>query len=127
MQNEALIDDNAVGIAAVSDAPEVLVGRVVGQGDVGTELLEPGLALGTSAIRVHHAANRSEIARLQLRDRRADLRDAANDFVARYARVDCRHHALPLISDLVKVGMTDPTEQNLNLNIVFGRIAARDR
>ena len=48
-QHEALVDHDAVGVAAVGDASEVLVGKVVGEGQVRAELLEAGLALGAGA------------------------------------------------------------------------------
>ena len=45
-QDEALVDDDAVGVAAVGDASEVLVRRVVGEGQVRAELLEAALGTG---------------------------------------------------------------------------------
>ena len=44
-QNEAFIDDDAVGVAAVGDAAEVLVRGVEGERQVRAELLKAGLAL----------------------------------------------------------------------------------
>ena len=48
-QNEAFIDDDAVGVSAVGDAPEVLVRGTVGQDLVRAELLKAGLAMGACA------------------------------------------------------------------------------
>ena len=82
-QDEAFVDDDAVGVAAVGDASEVLVRGVVGERHVRAELLKARLALGAGAVRVDHAADRGEVAGLVLGDRRADLGDAADDLMAR--------------------------------------------
>ena len=124
-QDKALVDDDAVGVAAVGDAAEVLVGEVVGEGHVRAELLEAGLALGAGAVRIDHAADRGEVARLELGDRGADLGDAADDLVARDAGVDGRHDAAPLVTDLVEIGVADTAVEDLDLHVVLGRIAAR--
>ena len=73
-QNEALIDDDAVGVAAVGDAAQVLVRGAVGEDLVRAELLEASPALGTGVVGVDQAADAREVARLELRNRRADLR-----------------------------------------------------
>ena len=57
-QDEVLVDDDAVGVAAVGDAAEVLVRGVVGEGHVRAELLEAGLAVRAGAVGVDHAADR---------------------------------------------------------------------
>lgn len=44
----------------------MLIGRVVGECGVGAELLQSSLALGSGAVGIDHAANRDEIARLEL-------------------------------------------------------------
>src|SRR3954466_4226082 len=49
-QNESLVNHDAVGVAAISDASEMLVREVVGQREIRAELLESGLALGTGTI-----------------------------------------------------------------------------
>jgi hypothetical protein len=67
-QNETLVDDDALGVAAIGDVSEVLVRRIKGQYHVRAELLKPSPALGTGAVRVDHAANRREIPGLELRD-----------------------------------------------------------
>ena len=98
-QDEPLVDDDAVGVAAVGDASEMLVRRVVGEGQVRAELLEAGLALGAGAVGVDHAADRGEVAGLELGDGGADLGDAADDLVAGDAGVDGGHDAAPLVAD----------------------------
>ena len=92
-RTKLLVDDDAVGVAAVGDASEVLVGEVVGEGHVRAELLEAGLALGAGAVRVDHAADGGEVAGLELGDGGADLGDAADDLMAGDAGVDGGHHA----------------------------------
>ena len=127
MQDKALIDDDAVGIAAVGDASEVLIGRVVGERHVRAELLEAGLALGTGAIGIDHAADRGEVAGLELGHRGADPGDTADDLMAGNARVDRRHDVVPLVTDLVEIGVADTAEEDLDLHVVFGRIPALNR
>ena len=83
--------------------PGVLVGKVVGEGDVGAELLEASLALGAGAVGVHQAADRGEIAGLELGNGGADLGDATDDLVAGNAGVDGGHHVSPLIAGLVEI------------------------
>ena len=121
------VDDNAVGVAAVGDAARVLVGEVVGEGEVRAELLEAGLALGAGAVGVDHAADCGEVAGLEFGYRGADLGDAADDLVAGDAGVDGGHHAAPLIAGLVEIGVTDAAEEDFDLNVVLGWIAPRDR
>src|SRR5579872_3358385 len=65
-QNESLIDDDALRVTAVGYVSEVPVRRIKGQDHIRTELFKPGPALGTRAVRVDHAANRGEVAGLEL-------------------------------------------------------------
>jgi hypothetical protein len=104
----------------------MLVGEVVSKGEVWAELFEASLALGAGAIRVHHAANCSEVAGLELGNRGADLGDAANDFVAGNAGVDGGHYAAPLVADLVEIRVTNAAIQNFDLYVMFGWIAPSD-
>ena len=121
------IDDNAVGVAAVGDAAQVLVGEVVGEGHVGAELLQARLALGAGAVGVHQAADGGQVAGFELGDRGADFGDAADDLMAGNAGVDGGHHAAPLVAGLVEIGVADAAEENLDLDVVLGGIAPRDR
>ena len=67
--DEGLVDDEALGVAAVGDAAEMLVGRVVGEGRRAlAELLLPVPARGAGAARVDHAAHRRQVAFLELAD-----------------------------------------------------------
>jgi hypothetical protein len=126
-QNKVPIDDDAVGIAAVGDASEVLVRGVIGEDPVRAELLETCLALGTGAIGIDQAADRGEVAGPEPGDRGTDPGDPADDFMARDAGVDRRHDAAPLVADQVKIGVADTAEKDLDLNVVFGWIAPCDR
>jgi len=58
---------------------------------------------------------------------RANLRDTADDFVARDAGVYGGHEAAPLIADLVEIGVTNAAIQNFDLHVVFGWISPCDR
>src|SRR5579864_9381158 len=66
--DESLIDDDAVGVAAVGYAAEVLVRRIEGKRHVRAELLKAGAALGARAVRIDHAADCGEVAGLELGD-----------------------------------------------------------
>src|SRR5665213_1652752 len=126
MQDKALFNDYAVGIPAVGDASEVLVREVVSEGRVGAELLEAGPALGAGAIGIDHAADGGEVARPEPGYCGTHSRDAPDDLMAGDARVDGRHDAAPFVTDLMEVGVADAAEQDVDLNVVFGRIAPRD-
>jgi hypothetical protein len=63
----------AVRNKAIGDTSKVLVREVVCERHLGTELLEASLALVTGPVRVDHAADRGEVAGLELRDRRTDV------------------------------------------------------
>jgi hypothetical protein len=117
-------DDDAVRIAAICDASKVPVGRVVRKDPIRAELLKASLALGTVAVRVNHAAYRCDVARLELGDRRTNLGDTANYFVARDTWID---RATPFATDCMEVRVTDTTEENFNLNIVLAWLSTRDR
>src|SRR5437762_3736755 len=60
-QDEAFIDDDALGVAAIGHASEMLVRRVEGEDHVRAELLKASLAPWAGAIRIDHAADRGEI------------------------------------------------------------------
>jgi hypothetical protein len=126
-QDESLVDDDTLGVATVGDPTQMLVRKVVSVGHVRTELLEARLALGAGAVRVHHAADRREIAGLELGNCRADLGDSADDLVSGDAGVDCRQETAPLVAHLVKIGVTDAAEKDLDFYVVFGWIAPCDR
>ena len=123
-ENEALGDNDGVGVSAIGDLAGVLVREVVGEGEVLAELLEAGLAFGTGAVGVDQAAYGGEVTGLEFGNGGADLGYAADDFVSRDARVDGGHDFAPLIAGLVEVGVADATEKNLDLDIVAGGIAA---
>src|SRR5437764_92586 len=68
-QDEVLVDDDALGVAAVGKPAEVFVGRAEGEHLVRAELLDAGLALRAGAVGVDHAADADELAGLVLRHR----------------------------------------------------------
>ncbi len=102
------------------------VWRVVGEGHVRAELLETGLTLVAAAVGVNQAADCSKVAGLELGDGRADVGDTADDLMSGNAWIDSRYRA-PLVTDLVEVRVADTTEKDFDLNVVFARIAPRDR
>jgi hypothetical protein len=113
------------GVAAVGDAPEMRVGGVVGEGRRAlAELLLPFLARGAGAARVDHAAHRRQVAFLEPPDGATRLHHPPDDLVARNAGVDGRHGALPLVPNLVQVGVADPAIEHVQLHVLWPRLAA---
>jgi hypothetical protein len=125
-QDEPLVDHDAVGVAAVGDASQVLVGKLVSKGRIRAELLEARQVLRAGAIGVHHAADGSTVAGLELGHRRADLGYAADDFVPRNTWIDGGHEFAPLVADRLEIGVTNAAIQNFDLYVVFGWVAPRD-
>ena len=125
-QHEMLVDDDAVGVAAVGHASEILVGRVKGERQVRTEVLKAGFALGAGAVGVDQAADRDEVAGLVLGDGGADCGDTADDLMAGDDRVDSGHELAPLVADGMEIGVADAAEEDFDLHVVFGWIAPRN-
>src|SRR4051794_3016833 len=98
-----LVDNDAVGVAAVSDAAQMLIGTVIRKDGVRAELLESILTLRTRTIRIDEASNGREIACFKFRDCGADLGDAPEDLMPRHDRINSRHHLFPLVAHLVNV------------------------
>ncbi len=121
LKDKVLVDDDGVGVAAVSDLAGALVGEVVGEGEVVAELLQAGLAFGAGAVGVDHAADGGEIAGLEFLNCGADLGDAADDLVPGNAGIDGGHHVVPLVAGLVQVGVADAAEENVDLNVGWRR------
>jgi len=125
-KDEAITDHDAIGIPAIGDATEMLIGSVVGVGCVDTELLEACFALGTGAIGIDQAANSGEVARSEFFYRGADLSDAADDFVPGNARISGGHEGFPLVANGMQVGVTYTAKENFDLYVVIGCIPSRD-
>src|SRR3982751_2502877 len=81
-QDEAFIHDDALGVATVRHAAEVLVEGVVGERNVSAELLETRFELYAGPVGVDHAAHRGKIAGLVLRHGFADLCHTTDDLMA---------------------------------------------
>jgi hypothetical protein len=121
-----LFDYDIVRISAIGDASNVHVWRVVGESHVWAELLETGSALGAVAVGVNQAADCSMVARPELGDCGANLGDTANDLMSRNTWIDSGHRT-PLATYCMEVRVADTTEKDFDLNVVFARIASRDR
>ena len=68
-QHEALVDDDALRVAAVGDRRRaVLVRGVVGEGGIRAELLDVGPATRAVVVRIDQAADADQVARLELGD-----------------------------------------------------------
>jgi hypothetical protein len=72
-------------------------------------------------------ADGAEVAGFELGDRRAHFGDPADDLVAGDDRVDRWEDAAPLVTHLVEIGVADPAEQDLDLNVMFGQRAPHNR
>lgn len=125
--DKAFVHDDAIGVATIGDASEVLVREVISEGHVAAELLKARLALGAGPVGVHHAADRGEVSGLELRDRGADFRDTADNLMARDAGVHSGHDPAPLVTNLVEIGVADTAEEDFNLYVGFSGIAPRNR
>src|SRR6266702_4311382 len=125
-QDEAFVNDDAFGVAAVGHASEVFVWRVEGEDHVRAELLKASLALWAGTVRIDHAADRGEITWLVLGNCRADLGHTADNLMAGDNRVDSRHELAPLVAHQMQIGVANAAEQNFNLHIAFGWFATVD-
>ncbi len=126
-QHEGFVDDDAVGVAAISDSAEHLVFAVVGEGGNPLAVLfEAGAAVFAYAVRIHQAADGGEIAFLEFLHRLAGANHSANNFVARDARINRRQRLMPLIADLVKIGVANSTVENFDLHVLRTRLATFD-
>src|SRR5437762_4643527 len=125
-QNEMLIDDDAFGVAAVSNPSEVLIRRVEGEDHIRAELFKASLAVRAGSIRVDHAADRSEIPGLVLGNRRADFGDTPDDLMTGDDWVIRGHELAPLIADRMEIGVTDAAEKDLDLHVVVSWLATFD-
>src|ERR1700678_2725261 len=123
MQHKILVHHDAFGVATVGDTSQMFIGEVVSQRKVRAELLQSCLALGAGAIGVDHAADGGKVPSLELLDAGANLGHSPDDLVSGNARVYSGHHAAPLVPNLVQIGVADTTKQNLELHVVFGRLA----
>jgi hypothetical protein len=127
MRDEALINDDALRIASIGNAPEVLIREVAGESQIRAELLKASLAFGTGAIGIDQAADGREVVGFEPGYGRADSGDTAANLMPGNARVHCWRHTTPLIPDLVQIGVADTAEHDFHLNVVPGWISARDR
>src|SRR6266699_2930941 len=125
-QDEAFVNDDAFGVAAVGHASEVFVRRVEGEDHVRAELLKASLALWTGAVRIDHAADRGEITWLVPGNCRADLGHTADNLMAGDNRVDSRHELAPLVAHRMQIGVANAAEQDFDLHVAISWITTLD-
>src|SRR5437870_4668650 len=125
-QNEALIDYDAFGVAAVGKTSEMFVWRVEREDHVRTELFKASFAVRAGAVRVDHAADRSEIARLVLGHCRADFGDTPDNLMTWDDRVVRGHELAPLVAHRMKIRVADAAEQDFDLHVAVSWIAPRN-
>jgi len=79
--------------------------------------------MGTSAVRVNHAADPSEVAGLVLGNCRANLSDTSDNLMTGDNGIGSRHEVAPLVTHRMDIGVTDAAEKDFDLYVVFGWIA----
>src|SRR5262245_50503047 len=127
VHDKAFVHDDAIGVATIRNASEVLVREIISESDIVAELLKASLALGAGSVGVDQAPDRGEVAGLEFRDRGADLGDTADDLMARNTGIDGGHDAGPLVTDLMEIGMADTAKEDFDLYVGFSGIAPRNR
>src|SRR6266498_4004214 len=125
-QHEMFIDYDAFRVAAVGHASEVLVRRVEGEDHVRAELFKASFAVRAGAVRIDHAADRSEIAGLVLGHCRADFGDTPDNLMTWDNRVVRGHELAPLVAHRMKIRVADATEQDFDLHVAVSWIAPRN-
>ena len=86
-------------------------------------VLQALIAIGTVLTAVDDAANTHQVPGLELGYVSAYSRHSPHDFMARYTGIE---RTRPFRPHLVKVGVTDTAEGNVDLHIVGARCAASD-
>ena len=123
--HELLAHGDTVAVAAIAVSAVRQLGAVVGEGGTfrpGTILLFTRDAGSAQLAAVDHVADANRVANCEFRYAIADPGDGADDFVTRNARPD---RVLPIISALVDVGMADPAECDVDLDLAsLKRLAA---
>ena len=66
-KDEVLVNDDALRVSTVGDAPKMFVRPVVGEGGVGAELLDVVVAARAVVVRVDQAADPDQVAGLEAR------------------------------------------------------------
>ena len=105
----------------------MLIFAVVGEDrSAGTNavLLKPALAVCAGAARVNKATDGGKITDFESRNLRADARDAAEDFVARYHGIV---REPPFIPRKVQIAVADPAVHDVDLHIGRRGLTACDR
>src|SRR5262249_14331587 len=102
VENKIFVHDNLVRVAAVGDAPEMLVLTVIGAHEAHVAiLLQSGLAIGAGTAGVNHAADSREVACFESFDLCPHGSDASDNLVSGNAGID---GVLPFIAGGVQVG-----------------------
>ena len=113
-KDEVLVGDDALRVATVGHATARLVRAVVRQDHVRAGPLELSAAGFAVTARPDQAAYRGRVSRLESRDLGSDRRDTTHDLVP---RDDGKHGELPVVARHVEVGVTNATEQDLELHV----------
>ena len=121
MKHEMLVHHDARGVASVGHLPRhVLVRAVVREYEVIAELFEAVFAIRARPVRVHHAADRAQVAQFKLFHVAADLRHAPQNLVPRHHGI---HGASPLVAHRVQIRMANAAKKYLNLHVARPHLA----
>ncbi len=129
LEDEVLVDDDAVGIAAIRDRGGlVLVRGIERERQVRAEVSRgPPVQFGQvrSESTRHPTAARSP--GLNLLTAGPTLSHSPDDFVAGDDWVDGGHDAAPFVADRMEVGVADAAEEDFDLHVALRQIAPHDR
>jgi hypothetical protein len=104
----------------------MFIRRVIGKNPVWTELFQVISAVGTTHVRVHKTSHTHQIALLEGRYRRPYFCHLSDNLMTGNDGVHRWHDAVPLVPHCVKIGVTDPTVENLDLHVTVREIPSGD-
>ena len=104
------IDHNTIGITAIGNAAKMSVRAVIGKNHIRAELLEAVVAMTTGPVRMDHATDGRDIARLIFGNGRADFRHPPDDLMTGNNRVSGGHEFAPFVAHRVEIGVTNTAE-----------------
>ncbi len=125
VQDKVFIDHDAIGVAPVSHASQVLVFTVIGAGEADfAVLLQTLFTTLAGATGINHAADRGQVALLELFDLCAHVCNAPYNFMTRHTRIN---RVLPFVADGMQVRVTHATVENFKLYVARQGFAALKR
>ena len=116
LQNEAVVYDDLLGIAAKCVAERVGARRVISRDAPGLAILLQAICAGMAMLAaVDHAADADQIPFLEGGNLLSEPADPTYDLMSGYTWVD---GAMPFIPGRMQVGMADPAKHDVDLHIM---------